>query len=110
MQYKQTLVRLLFLLFPLVTLSQTTYLPRDDKENILIDRLEIKAQTHSVLNFSKDKPFSRKQFIPHISRIDSDLLSSRVDQYNLYSLMADNLEWATGDRSMYLSRKPILKH
>src|SRR5689334_4601208 len=78
MQYKQTLVRLcpkplkglfkfslLFLFFsPFVGLSQaTTYLPQDARENIYLERLEIKTQTDSVLNFSKTKPFSRKYVV-----------------------------------------------
>ena len=68
MQYKQTLVRLTILLFPFLSYGQTTYLPLDSKDNILIERLEIKAQTDSVLNFSIIKPYSRKQFITHIGR------------------------------------------
>ena len=61
MQFKQTLVRLLLL--PCFSFAQTTYLPQGDKANILIERLEIKAGKDSVLNFSKTKPFSRKQVI-----------------------------------------------
>src|SRR5205085_4322055 len=68
-QYKQTLVRLFFLLFPFTAFSQaTTYLPQDARETILLERLEIKAGTDSILNFSKIKPFSRKQFIPVIEK------------------------------------------
>ena len=110
MQYKQTLVRLIILILPIISYSQTTYIPIDSKDNILIERLEIKAQSDSVLNFSKTKPFSRKSFISHIGRMDSSLIGSKTDQYNYYSLMADNLEWATGDRLNYLSKKPWGKH
>ena len=63
MQFKETLVRLLFLLLPVAAFSQTTYLPQDARENILLERLEIKLQKDSVLNFSKNKPFSRKQVV-----------------------------------------------
>ncbi|HEV7622077.1 MAG TPA: hypothetical protein VGO09_10095, partial [Flavisolibacter sp.] len=73
-------------------------------------RLEIKAQKDSVLNFSKNKPYSRKEFISHIGRMDSSFYSSKVDRYNYYSLMVNNLEWATGDRTEYQSKKPIGKH
>src|SRR5829696_8705902 len=76
MQYKQrhpkvlrgllkTLFSLSFFL-PVVASSQTTYLPQGARENILLERLEIKAGTDSILNFSKTKPFSRKQFVPAI--------------------------------------------
>ncbi|HEU0064504.1 MAG TPA: hypothetical protein VFQ58_05715, partial [Flavisolibacter sp.] len=110
MQYKETLVRLFFLIFPITVFSQTTYFNEDDKANILLERLEIKAQTDSVLNFSKNKPYSRKQIVPHIARMDSGYLLSNVDRYNLYSLMANNVEWAVGDRMNYQSKRPWGKH
>src|SRR5688500_2898586 len=106
MQYKQTLLRLAILLLPIVAKTQTTYLPQGAKENILIERLEIKAGTDSILNFSKIKPYSRKQFIPHLGRIDSLVSLSKVDEYNHHTAMLSNLEWATGNRTDYLSKKP----
>lgn len=109
MQFKQTLVRLSFLLIPSLSFSQTTYLPQGAQENILLERLEIKAQTDSVLNFSKARPFSRRQFIPHIGRLDTASLSP-VDRYNLHTAMLGNIEWATGDRAQFASRKPLWKH
>ncbi|MFN2458018.1 MAG: capsule assembly Wzi family protein [Chitinophagaceae bacterium] len=135
MQFKQTLVRLLFLILPATLNAQTTYLPQGAKENILIERLEIKAQTDSALNFSKTKPYSRKHVIPTIgnyyrtgkfikeageipatldsqdysrSEVAADL--SNVDLYNAYSAMVNNLEWAIGNRTEYSSKKPIANH
>lgn len=105
MQYKQTLVRLVLLFAPFVTQAQTTYLHQGSKENILIERLEIKLRDDSVLNFTKTKPYSRKYIIPRIGRIDSTQLSA-VDKYNLYSAMVSNIEWATGNRTDYMSKKP----
>lgn len=110
MQFKQTLVRLLFLVVPCIAFSQTTYLPQGAKENILIERLEIKAQTDSILNFSKTKPFSRRQFIPEINRLDSIVSLSAVDQYNLYTANLSNIEWAQGDRTKFASKKPVWKN
>ena len=106
MQYKQTLFRLAILFLPFAAKSQTTYFPQGSKENILIERMEIKAGTDSVLNFTKTKPLSRKQFISRLGRTDSLPQLSNVDQYNLHSAMLNNLEWATGDRTQYLSKKP----
>ena len=106
MQYKQTLLRLAILLLPFAAKTQTTYLPQGAKENILIERLEIKAGTDSILNFSKIKPFSRKQIIPHLGRIDSVVSLSKVDEYNRYTALLSNLEWATGNRTDYASKKP----
>jgi hypothetical protein len=107
MQSKQTLVRLICLLFPFTAFSQTTYLPQGAKENILLERLEIKAQTDSVLNFSKTKPFSRKAVIPQVGKLDSIISLSPVDQYNIYTANAGNLEWVSGDRTAYASKKPL---
>ncbi|HYM92863.1 MAG TPA: hypothetical protein VET23_01900, partial [Chitinophagaceae bacterium] len=51
---------LIFLFFPFLANSQSTFLSPGDKANILLERLEIKAQKDSILNFSKIKPFNRK--------------------------------------------------
>ncbi len=108
MQFKQTMVRLLFLLIPFIGFSQTTYIPFGARENILIERLEIKSANDSVLNFSKTKPYSRIQMIPRIGGLDSSLLT-KVDEYNLRLAMMSNLEWAVGQRSDFVSKKPIWK-
>jgi hypothetical protein len=110
MQFKQTLVRLLFLLISIPAFSQTTYLQQGAKENILIERLEIKAQTDSILNFSKTRPYSRRQVIPEINRLDSIASLSAVDQYNLYTANLSNLEWAIGDRAQFASKKTLGKN
>lgn len=109
MQFKQTLLRLSVFLLPFTAFSQTTYLPQGAPENHLIERLEIKAGTDTVLNFSKTKPYSRRMFIPHLGRLDSTMLT-RVDQYNMRLAMMSNIEWATGERTQYLSKKPIWGH
>ncbi len=108
MQFKQTLLRLLFLMIPFIGSSQTTYIPFGAKENSLIERLEIKSGTDSVLNFSKTKPYSRNQMISRIGRMDSSLFT-KVDEYNLRLAMMSNFEWAVGQRSDFLSKKPIWK-
>ncbi|MDB5197264.1 MAG: hypothetical protein JWP88_1635 [Flaviaesturariibacter sp.] len=108
MQYKQTLLKLFLILAPFAVFSQTTYLPQGAKENILLERMEIKLGTDSILNFSKTKPFSRLMMIPRLGRLDSSQLT-KVDQYNLYTAMLSNLEYASGSRTKYLSKRPILK-
>ncbi|HEY0733256.1 MAG TPA: hypothetical protein VGD33_12595, partial [Chitinophagaceae bacterium] len=118
MQFNQTYpkpLKGLFFLFVLMVVfshkdgySQTTYLPFGAKENILIERMEIKLGKDSVFNFSKNRPFSRKEFIPRILTIDSAGLS-KVDMYNRYTTIINNLEWAGVNRNDYLSRKPIGK-
>jgi hypothetical protein len=108
MQYKQTL-GLACLLAPLFGWSQTTYLPQGAHENILIERMEIKAQRDSALNFSMARPLSRKEFIPALLRQDTSNMS-RVDRYNLYLAKINNLEWVPEEWTNYSSRKPVLKN
>jgi len=115
MQFKQTL--LILILCPVLAFSQTTYLPQGDKANILLERMEILAQKDSVLNFSKTKPFSRKQVIPAVEKYVSigegfvhdetkgiDL--SIIDVYNAASLYASNSEWS---QKQIKSKKPLGK-
>lgn len=109
MQYKQTLLKLLCIFLPSFTFSQTTFLPQGAKEYVLLDRMEIKAGTDSVLNFSKTKPFSRRYMIPQLGRLDSSRLT-KVDRYNLYTAMVNNIEWATGSIENFKSKKPIGKN
>jgi hypothetical protein len=108
MQYKQTLLKTVLLLAPFAAFSQTTYLPQGAKEHILLERMEIKLGMDSILNFSKTKPYSRQMMIPRLSRLDSAQLT-KVDQYNLYTAMLSNLEYASGSRNRYASKRPILK-
>jgi len=114
MQFKKTIVRLLLILLPFAGAAQTTYLPQGDKANILLERLEIKAGSDSILNFSKTKPFSRKQAYngvqSYIQKYGNKSLS-KVDAYNLHSFYANNLEYLpAADQAGYKSKKPILKN
>lgn len=103
----KTSVFILFLL-PLTVFSQTTYLPQEARENILLERLEIKAQTDSILNFSKIKPFSRKQFIPVIQQYYDNKRISGVDVFNAREAFMKNPEWV--DSSLHFkSKKTFLK-
>ena len=108
MQFKETLVRLFLLLTPFTSFSQaTTYLPQGASENVLLDRLEIKAQRDSVLNFSTTKPRSREQVIPVIEeylRNDSNL--SKVDIYNSRIALMSSPEWTT---EKFTSKRQFLK-
>lgn len=98
------------LLLPAAAFSQvTTYLPQGARENILLERLEIKAGTDSILNFSKTKPFSRRHFIPAAQRNAASMPLSGVDAYNLYMLQANNTEFAT-NRDSLVSRKRFWKN
>src|SRR6476661_3907247 len=68
-------------LFPLISFGQTTYIPLGSEEYILLDRMEIKMQKDSALNFSKTKPFSRRSVIPTIEKYyDAASLVSNVGE------------------------------
>ncbi|MFD2920886.1 capsule assembly Wzi family protein [Terrimonas rubra] len=112
MQFTQTLLRLsLILLLPAAAAAQTTYLQQGDKQNTFLERLEIKAQTDSVLNFSKNRAYSRKY---NVAGVNSYLAKygeaglSAVDKYNLRSFYMNNTEWLTDEeREQYKSKKSI---
>ena len=107
-----------FLVFSYHLNSQTTYLPQGAEENILIERMEIKMQKDSVLNFSKVRPFSRETIVPAIQRAKHNSYWttaipgeryrnaewSKVDEYNYRRFLINNLEWMNGDSS-YKSKK-----
>jgi hypothetical protein len=118
MQFKQTLVRLFFLLTPFTVFSQaTTYLPQDVRENVLMERLEIKAQTDSVFNFSKTKPFRSRYEISNLKKYwerDASKLQNpasvltEVDYSNLTRAFQNNSEYFS-DSIFFKSKKPFLK-
>jgi hypothetical protein len=127
MQYKQTIFKLVFLLLPFQLLAQTTFLPEGARENILIERMEIKSGFDSILRFSKTKPYSRRQFIgalvtgdsalvsaslsdPHVPTLKLFALMSGTDQYNFIRALQNNIEWAPGDWKNYASKSPFLKN
>src|SRR4051812_12478268 len=99
MQFIKTLVRLLVFLFPVAALSQTTYLPQGDKQNIILERLEIKGLIKPIMDGKifpvpyslSDKPYSRKIITEYVQQIDSaygtGTVLSKVDQYNVTSLL-----------------------
>ncbi|THU33515.1 hypothetical protein FAM09_25545 [Niastella caeni] len=114
MQYIiKTIVPLLFLLFPFGLFAQSTYLPQGTKHQALLNRLEILLQRNDDLNLSTVKPLSRKIAVRIAEQADSiqkssGQLLSKVDEYNLRSLLMNNSEWVTsGDTSDFYSRKNI---
>ncbi len=122
MQIIKSLTKLLFFICPFFAAAQTTYLQQGDKGYQLLDRLEIKGQKNTLLNFSNIKPFSRKAMVPLLERIDSinkaggvsdsetvAVSLTKTDEYNLHSFLMNNSEWVTGSKESFMSRTPILK-
>ena len=107
-------------LFPLISFGQTTYIPLGSEEYILLNRMEIKMQKDSALNFSKTKPYSREKIVSEVLRLDTGVYItygtdpdpgkigkwSRVDEYNIDRLLINNIEWVPRGDSLFKSRKP----
>lgn len=128
MQIIKSFIKLFVFICPVAGFAQSTYLNQGSKDYHFIDRLEIKQQTNTDLNFSTLKPYNRKYIIQEASFLDSarfgyidsttgmdkfnewtDLGLTPVDEYNLQSLFMNNSEWYKGPQEEFASRKPILK-
>ena len=127
MQIIKCFIKLVVFICPLASFAQSTYLSQGATENHVIDRLEIKQQTNTNLNFSTLKPFNRKYIVREAEFLDSarmgytdfagedkfkqrtDLDLSPVDEYNLRSLLMNNSEWVTTPHDYFLSKHPVLK-
>ena len=128
MQIIKSLTKLLFFICPVFATAQTTFLNQGTKDAHFIDRLEIKQQKNTDLNFSTLRPFSRKSIVRQAEFIDSarlgytDLITGRdkykewnaqdltpIDEYNLHSFLMNNSEWVSVPREDFISKKPLLK-
>ncbi|HSV10059.1 MAG TPA: hypothetical protein VLI68_04775, partial [Hanamia sp.] len=112
MQIIKSVITLAVFFYPTFIFAQTTYIPEGSKDYEVIDRLEIKQTNNPILNFSSDKPFSRKAIVPEVEKIDSlDTINgsnlTSIDKYNLHALLMDNSEWVSGSKESFLSKKPI---
>jgi hypothetical protein len=127
MQIIKSLTKLLFFICPVFATAQSTYLNQGSKDIHFIDRIEIKQQKNTHLNFSTVKPYNRKDIVREVEFLDSarlgyadstgrdkywqwtDLDLSPVDEYDLHSFLMNNTEWVSAPREDFMSRKPILK-
>ncbi len=127
MQIIKSLLKLLIFISPVVASAQTTYLKTGAEEAHFIDRLEIKQQQNTDLNFSTLRPFSRKAIVRQAEFIDSARMGyndstgkdkypewdsqdlTTIDEYNLHSFLMNNVEWVSGAKEDYKSRKPLLR-
>ena len=127
MKFFRRIIILLLFACPFFVIGQSTYLPQGSKDYQFIDRLEIKQQFNSDLNFSSLKPYNRKAIVQEIEFFISEndntnipgapksgnwsgLKLSKVDEYNLNSLLMNNSEWVKGSKKDFESNYPILKN
>jgi hypothetical protein len=112
MQVIKSLPAALLATIPFIAYAQSSYLPSGSRDLILLERLEIKAQRDSVLNFSHIRPFNRKWWVQSLDRLEGDSASlglTRTDLLNIRRARMNNLEWVGGDKSGYRSKRPVLK-
>jgi hypothetical protein len=123
MQFTKSCLCILFLTASFFARSQSTYFQQQSKHIHFIDRLEIKTGAVSDLNFTNGKPYDRRYAVEYLGgkvdsmlgirplfyNTDTPLTLSKTDQYNLRSLYLNNQEWVKGDRSIFNSKKPLLK-
>jgi hypothetical protein len=116
MQFKKTAISWLIFIIPALSFAQSTNLPQGYKHAHFLDRLEILLQDNADLNFSALKPLSRKTVVQVAEMADSldnqypfDYFYhlSPVDKYNLQDLRMNNMEWASGDKSRFNSKKSV---
>ncbi len=125
MQILKSLLRVIVFLLPVAAWGQSTYLEQGNKFTHFIDRIEIKQQTNTNLNFSTVKPLSRKAIVREVEFLDSarlgyadstgedaykdwtDLDLTAVDEYNMQSLLMNNSEWVTTSKEEFASRRPL---
>ena len=111
----------------LCAVCQTTYLPLNQDEYHLLDRLEIKQTFNTSINYSTIKPYSRKSVVEECLFLDSarmgyadstgsdkypylkNLNLSHVDEANLQSLYLNNSEWLPEGNTEFNSKRPFLK-
>ncbi|MDQ6901561.1 MAG: capsule assembly Wzi family protein [Bacteroidota bacterium] len=125
MQIIKRITTLLVFICPIIAKAQTTYLPEGSKEYQFIDRFEIKEGTNTDLNFSTLKPYSRRAIVKEIELLDSSRFTasdtfftgnqkkwealnlSKIDEYNIHSILMDNSEWVTGSTESFKSKKSL---
>lgn len=128
MQIIKSLIKLVVFICPAFANAQSTYLNQGAKEQHFVDRLEIKQQTNTDLNFSTLRPLNRKYIVRQAEFLDSarlgyadstgldkfkewtDLNLTPIDEYNLNGLLMNNSEWVTTPNESFLSKKTFLRN
>jgi hypothetical protein len=104
-------------LLPSKGFAQSSFLPQGSKFDHFLDRMEILQQTDPDLNISTAKPISRRLAV-RVAELSDSLHKaypydefyhlSGVDRQNLSSLLMNNIEWVTGNKDSFMSKRPWL--
>ncbi|HPM31364.1 MAG TPA: hypothetical protein PLJ60_13595 [Chryseolinea sp.] len=105
----------LSLLFIIGTFSlvkaQSNYAPLNEDYYHWIDRYEVKSGRVSSEIFTAVKPYRRSDIVAFVDSLhqgDSNVFTSKTDQFNYDYLRNDSWEWSRAETSD--SRKPFLKY
>lgn len=110
-QKRPLLVVLAMAISSATAFAQSTFLQQGSKDQIILERLEIKAQKDSVLNFSKNRYLTRRYAAGAVGRWEQHVgmqSLSKTDAYNIQGLLQDNIEELPDSVRLRLaSRKPL---
>ena len=105
MKYLQILILTTFCYSALF--AQSDNIQMGSRQYGILDRLELKLKTDSVLNFSAVKPYNRQTITQRLEYIQQqanagNIQLSKVDKYNLNLLLLDNFDQRTalGDTTL----------
>ena len=116
MQIIKSIIKLTVFLCPIFATAQSVTLPQSDKAEHFLDRIDIKQQSNYDLILAADKPLERKIAARVATGTDSlnklypssqSYSLSKVDQYNLHSLLINNIEWADSGLDGVLSKHAL---
>lgn len=88
--------------------AQTTYLPLNDENYHLLDRLETRSGRLSDELFLTTKPVSRKNEVRFLDSMETDKMTA-IDQYNVRNAISESGEWAADENGAIDSKHPVLK-
>ena len=117
MQIIKSLLKLIVFISPVFAAAQSTTLLQGDKAEHLLERLDIQQRSNYDLILSNNRLLERKVVARVAQQADSlnklypanpAYSLSKVDQYNLNSAMAENVEWLSGNKDVALSKKSFL--
>ena len=83
MQIIKSFFKLLFFICPVFATAQSTYLNQGSKDIHFVERLEIKQQTNTDLNFSTLRPFNRKAIVRQAEFLDSAAWAMPIPQVGI---------------------------
>jgi hypothetical protein len=107
--------RAAFVLLPSLVFAQSSFLPQGSSYEHFLDRMQILQQSNPTLNFSADRPISRKIAVQMAEMADSLSRKFPYDEYyhlsaadhaTLHSLLMNNLEWTRTPRDSFSSKTP----